>query len=243
MIDDATNEVPYARFFPSDSTFSNMHVIRRFIEKKGIFLCLYVDKANHFRGPRHRDTPHYDNVKEQTYSQIERALDELDINIINANSCQAKGRIERLFGFFQDRLIKELRFGGIKDYNQANLFLINKFLPWYNKKYTHQAESIYLALPKDKNLDTIFCVKKERTVNFDNTMQLDGQVIQMPPTDYRLSFAKAKVDVCILEDNQILVLYKNQIIAESKVDKKNKLVKEQIEEVFLDSKELVPCYA
>lgn len=243
MIDDATNEVPYARFYPSDTTFANMQVIRRFIEKKGLFMCLYVDYASHFKQPRHKNTPHYDNKKEETYSQVTRALDELDINIINANSCQAKGRIERLFGFFQDRLIKELRLAGIKDYKQANKFLINTFLPWYNKKYTHQAESVYMSLPKDKNLDTIFCIKKERTVNHDNTISWDGQIVQIPPSDIRLSFAKAKVDACLLEDERILVVYKNSIIAESKLSKKNRVAKKQkYEEELLSSKIYVPSY-
>lgn len=241
MIDDATNEVPYAKFYPSDTVFANMHVIRKFIEKKGIFICLYVDYASHFKGPRHKNTPHYDNKKEETYSQIERALDELGINIINANSCQAKGRIERLFGFFQDRLIKELRLAGIKDYKQANEFLINKFLPWYNKNYTHQAESVYMPLPKDKNLDTIFCIKKERTVKHDNTVSWDGQIIQIPPTDIRLSFAKAKVEVCLIQDSRILVLYKDSIIAESKLSKNNKIAKKKkFQEKLISSKIYVP---
>jgi hypothetical protein len=240
-IDDATNEVPYARFYPSDTLFANMHVIRRFVELKGIFTCLYVDRASHFKGPRHQEAPHYRNEKEQTYSQIERALNELEINIINANSCQAKGRIERLFGFFQDRLIKEMRLAQITNYAQANRYLINKFLPWYNKRYTHQAESMYLPLPVNKSLDTIFCIKKERIVNHDNTVQVDGQVVQIPPTDIRLSFAKAKVDVCVLEDGRILILYKGQVIAESKLSKKSKLTKQYKEQEFLSSKELIPC--
>lgn len=240
IIDDATNDVPYARFFPSDTVFANMHVIRRFIEKKGIFVCLYVDKASHFKGPRHKAI-HYDNKKEETYSQIERALDELEINIINANSPQAKGRIERLFGFFQDRLIKEMRLHGIKNYAQANKFLINEFLPWYNKNYTHRAESVYTALPENKDLDTIFCIKKERTVNHDNTITWDGQVIQIPPTDIRLSFAKCKVDACLLEDGRILVVYKGSIIAESKLSKKHKAAKKQkFQEELLSSKIYVP---
>lgn len=243
MIDDATSEVPYGKFYPSDTVFANMHVLRIFIEKKGIFMCLYVDHASHFKGPRHQAI-HYDNKKEETYSQIERALDELGINIINANSCQAKGRIERLFGFFQDRLIKEMRLAGIKNYDQANEFLNTKFLPWYNKKYTHNAESAYMPLPMYKNLDTVFCFKKERTVNHDNTISWDGQIIQIPPTDIRLSFAKAKVDVCLLEDNRILVLYKNSIIAESILSKKNKVIKKQrFQENMISSRMYVASYA
>lgn len=240
MIDDATNEVPYARFFPSDTLSANMHVIRRFIEKKGIFMCLYVDRASHFKTTRHGGT-HYDVKEQQDDTQIERALAELDINIINANSCQARGRIERLFGFFQDRLIKEMRLHGIKDYREANEFLINKFLPWYNKNYTHRAESSYMPLPEDKDLDTVFCIKEERRVNHDNTITWDGQVIQIPPTDIRLSFAKAKVDACLLEDGRILVLYKGSIIAESRLSKKHKAAhKQKFQEELLGSKIYAP---
>ena len=237
MVDDATNEVPYAKFFPKDTLFANMHVIRRFIQIKGVFMSLYVDKASHFKTTRHGGL-HYNVAQEQEETQIERALDELGINIIFANSPQAKGRIEVTFRLFQDRLIKEMRLAGIKNYSQANRFLADKFLPWYNARYTHKAESSYMPLPKDKNLDLVFCVKKERTVNNDNTVSIYGQAIQIPPTDVRLTFAKAKVDTCLLEDNRIYVLYKGQVIAESKLSKNNKVIKKdkQIEE-FLNQRE------
>ena len=91
MIDDASSEVPYARFFPKDTLFGNMHVIRRFIELKGIFMCLYVDRASHFKTTRHGGI-HYNVNPEQEETQIERALDELDINIITASSPGGKGK-------------------------------------------------------------------------------------------------------------------------------------------------------
>jgi hypothetical protein len=81
MIDDATNDVPYARFFPKDTLFANMHVIRRFIEIRGIFMSLYVDKASHFKTTRHGGL-HYSINQEQGDTQIERALEELGITII-----------------------------------------------------------------------------------------------------------------------------------------------------------------
>lgn len=238
MIDDANNEIPYARFFPKDTLFSNMQVIRKSVEIKGIFMCLYVDKASHFKTTRHQGI-HYNVNPEQDDTQIERALGELGINIIFANSPQAKGRIEIRFKLFQDRLIKEMRLAGIKNYAQANKYLLEKFLPWYNQRYTiKNLESGYLPLPQDKNLDLIFCVKKERVVNFDNTIQFCGQIIQIPPSDVRLSFAKAVVDACLLEDNRIFVLYKDKVIAESKLSPKNKIVKkERQREQFLNQRE------
>lgn len=234
MIDDANNEVSYAKFFPSDTVFANMHVIRNFIEKKGLFISLYADKASHFTTTRKLGI--HNNVNpEQDDTQIERALDELGITLIPANSPQAKGRIERLFGTFQDRLICEMRLAKINNYQQANTFLLNNFLPDYNNKFAlKNVDSAYCLVPQDVVLDTVFCVKLVRTVNSDNTIQLQGQIIQIPPSKYHLSFAKRKVDVCILEDSRILILYKNKIICQSKLSKNLKLVKKdkKIKEFF-----------
>ena len=227
MIDDATNEVPYAYFSPADTLFANMHVIRRFIEIKGLFISLYADKASHFKTTRHKGI-HYTVNPEQEDTQIQRALHELGITLIPANSPQAKGRIEKLFGTFQDRLIKEMRLANIQDYNQANKFLIKTFLPDYNLRFSiKNVESIYYTLPPNINLDTIFCVKFERTVSSDNTIQVRGNTIQIPPSKYHLSFAKRKVDVCILEDSRVFILYNNKIVCQSKLSKYNKIYKNE----------------
>ena len=114
------------------------------------------------------------------------------------------------------------------------------FLPWYNNKYTHEAESSYMPLPKDKNLDLVFCIKKERTVNNDNTVAVSGQIIQIPPSNIHLSFAKRKVTVCLLEDNRIYALYKDKVIAESRLSKNNKVIKkEKAIEKLLNAREYI----
>lgn len=171
---------------------------------------------------------HYTVNPEQEDTQIQRALQELDITLIPANSCQAKGRIERLFGTFQDRLIKEMRLANIQNYEQANRFLLKTFLPDYNTRFSiKNVESMYTPLPQNINLDIIFCVKFERTVNSDNTIQVRGCVIQIPPSKYHLSFAKRKVDVGILENNTVFVLYNNKIICQSKLSKNSKIYKKE----------------
>src|SRR3970282_511912 len=111
-IDDATGEVPYALFVDSDSTENNMRVIKRLIEKKGIPAALYTDGASHFITQRHysyRVTPETTfrvNLKyDYTPTQIQSALNELGVGLIIAGSPQAKGRVEGLFGTFQDRLL------------------------------------------------------------------------------------------------------------------------------------------
>jgi len=144
-IDDATNEVPIAEFFEKDTTFANMRVIKGLIKKKGVFEALYVDKASHFVTVRHKGL-HQDIDDQQKETNIQQALKELGINLITANSPQAKGRVERLFRFLQDRLINEMRLNKITNYKQANEFLKKKFLPEYNKKYTHKSESVYKSI-------------------------------------------------------------------------------------------------
>lgn len=224
MIDDASSEVLYARFFLSDTLFANMYVIRHCIEKKGLFIALYADKASHFKTTRYAGL-HYNVNPEQDDTQIERALEELNITLIPANSPQAKGRIERLFRTLQDRLIAEMRLAGINNYEQANKFL-ETFLPDHNKRFSiKNVPSVYRQLSGNVNLDIIFCIKTERTVKSDNTIHVHGQIIQIPPSDYHLSFAGRKVIVCILEDNRIFVLYKNNIICTSKLSKNNKILK------------------
>lgn len=241
MIDDATNEVPYAYFFPNDTLFNNMRVIRNFIETKGLFTSLYVDKASHFKTTRHKGI-HYTVNPEQEETQIERALSELGITLILANSPQAKGRIERLFGTFQDRLIAEMRLAHIKNYEQANKFLLKVFLPDYNARFSIQnVEAVYCPLPKDINLDTIFCFKTVRTVNSDNTFQVQGQIIQIRPSKSHRSFDNRKVDVCIFEDNSLLTLYNNKIICSIILSKNTKTYKKERRiETIINSKEYIP---
>ncbi len=210
------------------------------MKSKACLTALYADKASHFKTTRHGGL-HYNIAQEQEDTQIERALEELGINIIPANSPQAKGRIEVTFRLFQDRLIKEMRLAGIKNYQQANKFLIETFLPYYKTKYTHSAESAYMPLATDKNLDFVFCIKKPRTVNNDNTIQIYGQTIQILPSKIKRTFARSKVDVCLLEDNRIFVLYKDSLIAESKLSKNNKVIlKEKRIEKLLDTREYMP---
>jgi hypothetical protein len=223
IIDDATNEILFAKFYPADGVFNNMEVIRQTIENKGLFYALYVDKASHFKTTRYGGL-HVTVSVEQEETHIERALKELNIHLILANSPQAKGRVERVFRVFQDRLINELRLYGITDYNSANRYLEKKFIPYYNKRFAHceGVESIWMTLPADINLDLVFCKKYARKVNFDNTIKFDGSIIQIPPSKYRLSFAKCVVEVCVLADNRIYIVYKGDIIHMTKLSITNK---------------------
>ncbi|MBU0929791.1 MAG: ISNCY family transposase [Nanoarchaeota archaeon] len=230
-IDDATNEVAVAEFGPHDTTYANMAIIRRLIEKRGVFEALYVDKASHFVTVRHKGL-HQDIEDQHKETNIQQALKDLNISLITANSPQAKGRIERLFRFFQDRLIKELRIKGILSYKKANEFLRNDFLPWYNKNYTHKAKSIYKALPENIDLNKIFTIREWRKVNKDNTITFNNEIIQLPPNKMTLSYIKAWVEIRVQEDQKAYVFYKSKCIYQTKL-------KKPVREIDLEKRERV----
>ena len=213
-IDDATGEVPYALFVDSDSTENNMRVIKRLIEKKGIPVALYTDGASHFITQRHYS--YRVNLKcDYSPTQIQSALNELGVGLIIAGSPQAKGRVERLFGTFQDRLLKELKLYKISSIEKANRYLHNKFLPRFNKKFSHSPkdpETAWRVLPKELNLESVFSIKEQRTVMADNTISYKNRVFQILPDKYRISFAKAKVVVEKRLDGSIHIKYKDQYL-------------------------------
>ena len=122
IIDDATSEV-HAQFFESETTLGCLKVLRDYIAENGLFKVLYVDRAGIFGGP-----------KRCNFSQVKRACSELGIEIIFANSPQGKGRIERSFDTFQDRLVPELRLNDIQDMDGANRYLQDDFIPSFWRK-------------------------------------------------------------------------------------------------------------
>lgn len=238
-IDDATNEVLYAKLYLTDGVFNNMEVIKETIKAKGLFYALYVDKASHFKTTIYGGL-HVNVAPEQEETHIERALKELNIRLILAHSPQAKGRIERLFGLFQDRFIKELRLRGIKDYEAANKYLQEGFIPYYNKRFAHKEgiESAYTGLSLGTNLELTFSKRFERIVNFDNTIKFHGGIIQIPPSKHRLSFAKCVVEICLVSNGRIYILYKGNIVHITKLCKGSKSYKLSKEiESFLNQRD------
>jgi len=165
-IDDATGKVVGAEFFIGETSLHCMKVMKDIIEREGVPHAFYLDKAGAF-GKDDRD---------QSSTQIGRALSELDCDIILANSAQAKGKIERLWSTFQDRLIAELKFYNIETIPQANTFLKEDFIPRFNEKFCYPARESqkgYRELNKD--LKNIFCIKENRKISNGNTFSWNGQ--------------------------------------------------------------------
>jgi len=212
-VDDATSNCPGARFALSDSTIENMRVLKYIVETKGIPLSFYCDKDSNFRVNRAQGIQQELEGKDFVLTQIGRALEELGVEIIYADSAQAKGRVERAWGTFQDRLCSELRLHKISTPHGANHYLIEEFLPKHNRKFAHPAKepgSAYRPVPKGLNLNNIFCIKEERTVAPDNTISYNSKYYQLLPDKYRISFVKAKVIVHEWLDGSIHIFYKGK---------------------------------
>lgn len=180
MIDDATSRI-MARFYPAETTEAYMDLLGRWLRKHGRPVSWYCDRHGIFRAESKllgEDQP----VSVPT--QFSRALEELDIELILANSPQAKGRIERLWGTAQDRLVSELRIARAKTIEQANRVLKKKFIPWFSRHCTKPPASgndAHRPLGPGHNLSAILSHQEKRTVGNDYTIRLENQVYQLLP--------------------------------------------------------------
>jgi len=180
MIDDATSRL-YARFVRSDSTEENMRTLRGYLELNGRPAAFYTDKASLFQTAekRRRDEPGVDqDAQELPPTQIGRALRELNITWIAAHSPQAKGRVERSFDTAQDRLVKEMRVAGVKTLEEANQYLAEEFLPWWNANLTVEpasADDAHRELDQQHELDAILSRVETRQVKGNYTVQFEGK--------------------------------------------------------------------
>ena len=190
-IDDATSDIPYAEFFHEEDTLNCMKVMQKIIETKGIPYAIYVDRAGWFGGQ-----------KRQMFSQFKRACEELNIEVIFANSAQAKGRIERAWDTIQDRIIPEMRIKNITRMPRANEYLQNEFLPnYWQRKNTviAQSEIRYRKLPLGLDLNEIFCKREYRTVNSDHTISW-GNIRYVVDSPLKYSIQKQEIELKTYQD-------------------------------------------
>jgi len=178
-IDDATGN-PFGRFYEYEGTIPAMDSFRRYITQYGIPLSVYLDKHTTYKSTK-KPTIEDELNDRKALSQFERALKELGVEVIHANSPQAKGRIERLFETFQDRLIKELRLEGARTINEANT-VAERFLPSFAKRFRVKAlysKDLHRPIPKGIDLNRILCIKTERTLRNDFTVVHNGKLYQI----------------------------------------------------------------
>lgn len=215
-IDDATGEVPYAKFRDQEDAQGYFLLLEGVALKYGLPLSLYSDRHGIFVVNQKKPLSIEEELRGETQlTQFGRALKELEIEAICALSPQAKGRVERLWGTFQDRLVSELRLAGANTAAEANEVL-EGFLPSYNKRFAiepKEKESAYRRLVSGIKLSEVLCFKYERRVANDNTVQLGERIIQIPPGPGRRSYAKARVIVHEGMDGSLGVYYQGQRIA------------------------------
>jgi transposase len=220
-VDDATSKMAGAKFVLADGVKQNMEVFKDIVQRRGIPLSVYVDCGSNFKTTRYQSTE-YQLKGEYPDTQFARALGELGIRIIYAYSPQAKGRIERKFGVFQDRLCSELRLYNISTLEDANRYLWEKFIPKHNRMFFRTAKepgSAYRPLPKGLSLKEVFCLKEGRTVAGDNTISYQGKAFQILPNEYRLSYCKAKVEVHEYLDGSINIFYQGKKLKHKPISK------------------------
>jgi transposase len=193
ILDDATSEIYYAQLTEEESTLSVMAGLKEVIERKGIFCALYSDRGSHFwltRKAGGKIDPH-------RLTQVGRALRELGVQMIPAYSPQARGRSERNFGTWQGRLPQELRLRGIGTVEAANRFLREHYISEFNAGFQVPAAQRGSAFVRrsSRDLDLIFALVFERTVNRDNTVSLQNLRLQIEPVRWRATLAGCTVKV------------------------------------------------
>ena len=209
-IDDASSEVS-GRFYEYEGTIPAMDSFKRYMAKYGIPFSFYVDKHSAYKTTRQPNLEE-DLKGEFAKTQFARALDELNVKIIYAQTPQAKGRIERAFETLQDRLTKELRLAGISTLEQANAFL-ETYLPKYNARFAvkpFKRTNLHRPVRKSLRLGEIFCIKEFRTISNGFTFQWRNRkfLIKNP------SITMKKQRVCIMEhfDGSIKLKLKNKYL-------------------------------
>jgi len=205
ILDDANSEIYYAQLVEEESTLTVMAALREVIEHKGLFCALYSDRGSHFWL-----TPKAGGkVDPYRLTQVGRALKELGIQMIPAYSPQARGRSERNFATWQGRLPQELRLRGITTLEAANRFLREHYIAEFNRRFQVAASQRGTAFTRcaRRDLDRIFSVQYERTVNRDNTVTLQTLVLQIEPVGWRATLAGCHVIVHQHPDRNLSISY------------------------------------
>jgi transposase len=214
ILDDATSEIYYAQLVEEESTRTVMAALREVIERQGLFCALYSDRASHFFvTPKAGEA-----VDKSRLTQVGRALKELGVQMIPAYSPQARGRSERSFGTWQNRLPQELRLAGITSVEKANRFLREHYIAEFNQKFTVKAAERGTAFRRcgRSDLDWIFSIQTERVVAKDNTVAIRDQWWQLGKSRWRHTLAGQTVTIHQHLDGTVSIRYGPHVVGRGK---------------------------
>lgn len=209
-MDDANSEVYHAQFVEEEGTLSSFEGVRAVLHKKGLFSSFYSDRGSHYW----LTTEAGNKVDKQRLTQFGRAMNQLGIQMIAAYSPEARGRSERFFRTFQDRLPKELALAGITDREDANRFLKRDYLKRFNRRFmvkpAEEGDAFVPLLGVD--IDNILCRQVERAVGKDNCVSYQGRTLQLPSDKVR-HYSRARVRVHEYPDGNLAVFHGPRCLA------------------------------
>lgn len=208
FVDDATSRLTAARFVPAETTLAYQEILEQHLKKYGRPIGIYVDKHAIFRTSREN------SAAKENETHFGRVLRELDIELICANSPQAKGRVERANGTLQDRLIKEMRLHKINTIEKANAFLPT-FIESYNKKFgrsPRDLEDAHRSLNQKIDLEMIFARRSNRKLTKDYSFQYEGISYQINPKNLN-RFRATQVEILERPNKPILVRHEGKELA------------------------------
>ncbi|HLV95496.1 MAG TPA: ISNCY family transposase, partial [Candidatus Acidoferrales bacterium] len=209
MQDDASGKILAAQFFPSETSQGYFRLLHSLLRRYGVPLAFYGDRSGIFTRNDDHWSIHEQLAGQRPPTQFGRALAQLGVTFIAAQTPQAKGRIERLWGVLQDRLTSELRLANACDLDSANAVL-RRFVADYNRRFARPPRAAEEAWrPAPQNLERICCFTHERIVSNDNVVQWDGQRLQIHPQPRRYSFAGAKVQIYQALNGRVSLYYRD----------------------------------
>ena len=209
FVDDATSRLMHLQFVESESTFAYFNATRAYLEAWGKPVAFYSDKHGVFR------VNHQGALGGDGMTQFGRALDALNIEIICANSSQAKGRVERAHKTLQDRLVKELRLAGVSGLAEGNA-LLPSFTADYNARFAKppaNAKDLHRPLRVNDDLENAFAWKEERTLSQALTFQYDKVIFLLEPSDQAKTAIGKRITVVDRPDGRLSVRYKGVELA------------------------------
>ena len=217
-IDDATGRLCEAFFIPYECSFGYLKLLESIVNNYGIPVSIYQDRHSTLHRNDNNWTLEEQLAGEQAPTQAGGAVKSLGITPIFALTPQAKGRVERLFGVLQDRLIAEMGLWGIKEILEANTFLKELFIKDYNRRFAVKPETAQRAwrkVPRDMDIERTISFCYQAVVGNDNTVRLGGMLIEIPEGPGHRGYAKARVEVRQLLDGSWRVYYKDRLIAQT----------------------------
>lgn len=215
-IDDATNTT-YAMFYDYEGTKPAMDSFKGYVRMYGLPISVYLDRHTTYKSSK-KLTEWEEVAGIESLSQFERALKELGVEVIHAMSPQAKGRVERLFGVLQDRLVKEMRLRGIKTKEEANAFL-EEYLSRHNERFRvcpANETDAHVRLPGYFDLDKYLCIKAQRTVRKDNTIAYNGRLYQIKENSSKRVALEERID------GSLLIISKGETLKHEEISERPK---------------------